>query len=78
MHHKSFGMHLHARFKKKKSFRRITYFVNREPFILDDEEILIMNRYYREQNKHTNKQSGPPKGYWKTHQEDYKRKTKEK
>jgi phage/plasmid-associated DNA primase len=42
---KSFG----KRFRPKKVFNHRYYFVNKEPFILEDDEIFIMNAYYRKQ-----------------------------
>lgn len=52
-----FGIELYKKFKKRKSFRRMTYFVNKEPFQIDDTEIWIMGAYYREKKEHGKKKA---------------------
>jgi len=62
-YHVEFAKHFYKRFNKRKGDRFWSYFVDREPFIMDEDEIWIMNSYYRKQ-RGNRKQSGPAKGYW--------------
>lgn len=57
----AFGKEIHKKFKKRKSFRRITYFVNKEPFTIDDKEIWVMGAYYREKKEYGKKKANKRK-----------------
>lgn len=56
MYHNLFSKELQKKFKKRnisttKVSRSVFYFVNKEPFIVDDKEIWTMRAYYRKRRK---------------------------